>query len=40
VALVSDFYHPALGGVELQIKQLAKYLANRVAKVIVITHCA
>jgi phosphatidylinositol glycan class A protein len=39
VALVSDFYYPAVGGVELQIGELARYLASRVNQVVVITHC-
>jgi hypothetical protein len=36
---VSDFYLPDLGGVELQIKELAKYLKYKGHKIIVITHC-
>jgi phosphatidylinositol glycan class A protein len=39
IALVSDFYLPDLGGVELQIKELATYLKKRTKKVTVITHC-
>jgi phosphatidylinositol glycan class A protein len=39
IALVSDFYLPDLGGVELQIKELGKYLRRKGHRVIVITHC-
>lgn len=39
IALVSDFYLPDLGGVELQIRELAGYLQGKARKVIVITHC-
>ena len=39
VALVSDFFFPSLGGVEMQIKELGLFLRDRIDKVIVITHC-
>ena len=42
VALVSDFFYPSLGGVEVHIKQMSQILLNmknRIKKVIVITHC-
>lgn len=39
VAIVCDFYYPELGGVELQIKELAKYLHGKINNVVVITHC-
>ena len=39
VALVSDFFYPSLGGVEVHIKEMSGILRERVRKVIVITHC-
>lgn len=39
IALVSDFFLPDLGGVELQIKELARYLIQIGHRVIVVTHC-
>lgn len=39
VALVSDFFYPSLGGVEVHIKEMSKILKERVRKVIVVTHC-
>ena len=39
VALVSDFFYPSLGGVEVHIKEMSGILKERVRKVIVITHC-
>ena len=39
VALVSDFFYPSLGGVEVHIKEMSKVLEKLVRKVIVITHC-
>ena len=39
VALVSDFFYPSLGGVEMQIKELSGFLLGRVKRVIVVTHC-
>ncbi len=38
LALVSDFYFPSLGGVEVHIKELAKQMNKKIYKVIVITH--
>ena len=38
LALVSDFYYPGVGGVEVQLMQLAQWLREVVQKVIVITH--
>lgn len=39
VALVSDFFYPSLGGVEVHIKEQSQMLKGMVRKVIVITHC-
>jgi phosphatidylinositol glycan class A protein len=39
VALVSDFFFPSLGGVEVHIKEMSKVLKEKVRKVIVVTHC-
>ena len=39
MALVSDFFYPSLGGVEVHIKEMSGILRERVRKVIVITHC-
>ena len=38
VAMVSDFFYPGLGGVEMHIYQLSQCLTNLGYKVIVITH--
>jgi len=38
IALVSDFFHPNVGGVENHVYQLAQCLLQRGHKVIVITH--
>lgn len=40
VALVSDFYFPFVGGVEIHINQMARLLSQhaKIGKVIVITH--
>lgn len=38
VAMVSDFFYPGLGGVEMHIYQLSQCLLNLGYKVIVITH--
>ena len=42
VALVSDFFYPSLGGVQVHIKQMSQILLemkDKIKKVIVITHC-
>lgn len=39
VALVSDFFYPSLGGVEVHIKEMSQILKRRIKKVIVVTHC-
>lgn len=38
VAMVSDFFYPGLGGVEMHIYQLSQCLINLGYKVIAITH--
>lgn len=40
IALVSDFYYPFVGGVEIHIKELATHLNRHqsINKVIVVTH--
>ena len=38
VAMVSDFFYPGLGGVEMHIYQLSQCLLNLGYKVVVITH--
>ena len=38
VGLVSDFYHPGVGGVEVHLMELAKWLTTRVSRVVVITQ--
>lgn len=38
IAMVSDFFYPGLGGVEMHIYQLSECLINLGYKVIVITH--
>lgn len=38
VAMVSDFFYPGLGGVEMHIYQLSQCLVSLGYKVIVITH--
>jgi phosphatidylinositol glycan class A protein len=38
VAMVSDFFYPGLGGVEMHIYQLSECLLSLGYKVIVITH--
>ena len=38
VAIVSDFYFPFVGGVEIHMKELGRLLSHQIGKVIVITH--
>ncbi|CAE7297255.1 PIGA, partial [Symbiodinium pilosum] len=38
ICMVSDFFHPGLGGVEMHIYQLSECLIQRGHKVIVVTH--
>ena len=38
ICMVSDFFHPGLGGVEMHIYQLAQCLLQRGHKVVVVTH--
>jgi len=38
ICMVSDFFHPGLGGVEMHIYQLSQCLLQRGCKVIVVTH--
>ncbi|CAJ1356278.1 unnamed protein product, partial [Effrenium voratum] len=38
ICMVSDFFHPGLGGVEMHIYQLSECLIQRGHKVVVVTH--
>ncbi|CRG99186.1 phosphatidylinositol N-acetylglucosaminyltransferase subunit A, putative [Plasmodium relictum] len=39
ICMVSDFFYPNLGGIEMHIFELSKHLIRKGFKVIVVTHC-